>query len=124
MRELILVFGMTDEGQKSALRRALAPQKVMVKAVSPADYGQSVGRLAGDKTLPEAPSVPGAELPQPLLLLSGFSSGRMDQVLTALWKAGVRVDYKAVLTPTNRSWDVRTLFAEIAKEHQQMHGQP
>lgn len=123
MRELVLLFGLTDEEQKNALRRALAPQKVMLKTVSPAEYGQSVGRLAGDKSLPEAAAVPGAELSQPLLLMAGLSSGRMDQVLTALWKAGVRIDYKAVLTPTNRSWNVRQLFDEIAREHREMHGQ-
>ena len=124
MRELMLVFGMTDEGQRGALRRTLAPQKVMVRMVDPADYGQSVGRLAGDPSLPERPGVPSAELPQPMLLMSGFSRERMDRVLTALWKAGVKVDYKAVLTQTNRNWDVRTLFDEIAEEHRQMHGQP
>ena len=120
MREMILAFGF-DEPQKSALRRALAPLKAMIKAVPVTDYLQPAGRLAGDKTLPEGPAYDGPELEQPLLLLSGVTGPRMNQLLTALFKAGVSVDLKAVLTPTNRTWTIPQLYAEISEEHRQMH---
>lgn len=121
MREMILAFGFTEEARLHALRRALAPLKVMVKTVPVTDYLQPAGRLAGDKTLPEGPSYDGPELEQPLLLLSGITGPRMNQLLTAMSKSGVSVDHKAVLTPTNRTWTIPLLYAEISEEHRRMH---
>ncbi|MFR4784255.1 MAG: DUF3783 domain-containing protein [Pilosibacter sp.] len=31
------------------------------------------------------------------------------------------MDYKAVLTPTNQSWNALTLYGELAKEHAKMN---
>ena len=120
VREMLLAFGF-NETQKSVLRRTLVPLKVMIKTVPPADYLQPAGRLAGDKTLPEGPVYDGPELEQPLLLLSGVTGPRMNQLLSALFKAGVSIAYKAVLTPTNRTWTIPQLYAEISEEHRQMH---
>ena len=123
MREIILLFGVSEGVLRSRLRRALAPQKVMVKAVEPEDYLQPVGFLAGDKTLAQTEErYQGRELERPMLLMAGLGGGRMDQVLFALHKAGISIGYKAALTPTNRTWTVLRLYEEIKEEHRRMGG--
>ena len=70
MREAILVFG--GDGEAAVrLRRALLPLKVMVRPIPLADYGHSLGRLAGDGSCPAAEGpFEGEELPQTLLVLA------------------------------------------------------
>lgn len=121
MREAILLFG-GEADLELALKKALAPLRILVRTVPRERYSDSVGLLAGDKSCPagERP-FEGEELSQPLMLLAGFTGARMDQALNALRRAGVRVDYKAALTAANRTWDVPALYGEISREHQQMH---
>lgn len=118
MRETILLMG-GDEGLTAAVRRALAPLKILVRTVPPERYGDSLGYLAGDRSCPQA-DAPGEALEAPLLVLAGLDGGRMGRALDALERAGLRFDYKAMLTPINRFWDVPTLYAEIVREHEQM----
>jgi hypothetical protein len=121
MREKILIMGGQPE-LTAALRRALLPLRVQVRPIPPEQYGHSLGYLAGDKSCPRAPEEqPGQPLGQPLLVLAGFGEDRLERALWYLNRERVTVDYKAMLTPTNRQWDVPTLYAEIAKEHAQMH---
>ena len=52
------------------------------------------------------------------MLMVGFTSARVDTLLSALRKNGAgRINYKAVLTETNKSWDSVHLFQEIKREH-------
>ena len=49
--------------------------------------------------------------------MAGLTSKQVDTVILALRKTGAgRIDYKAVLTPTNQSWNALTLYGELAKE--------
>ena len=40
----------------------------------------------------------------------------MDKLLLALRRDQVTIDYKAVLTPTNRKWNVMRLYLEMQAE--------
>ena len=120
MREAILVFG-GDEGLTAQLRRTLLPLKVMVRPIPRSEYGHTLGRLAGDRSCPAAEEpYEGEELDQPLLVMAGFADERVDQVLAALRRAGLRIPYKAMLTATNRLWNVPDLYQEIRREHEAM----
>ena len=120
MREAILVFG--GDGEAAVrLRRALLPLKVMVRPIPLADYGHSLGRLAGDGSCPAAEGpFEGEELPQTLLVLAGFTDRRLDQALAAMARAGLRFPYKAVLTASNRLWRAPDLYREVVREHEAM----
>ena len=74
MRETILLMG-GDEGLTAAVRRALAPLKILVRTVPPERYGDSLGYLAGDRSCPQA-DAPGEALVAPLLVLAGLDGGR------------------------------------------------
>ena len=47
MKETIMLFHIEDSRRLSAIRRALLPLKLRVKVISPEEYCQPVGYLAG-----------------------------------------------------------------------------
>ena len=119
MREAILLFG--GGAVLAPMRRALLPLKVMVRPIEVCDYRHSVGYLAGEADCPRSEEAyAGPEFPQPMLVLAGFGQKRLDLTLAALRKAGLRLPYKAVLTPTNRQWTPLDLYGELVKEHEAM----
>lgn len=122
MKETILLFGFRDGDRLSKVKRALLPLGMRIKTVSPCDYAKPVGYLAGVKEIP-SPEIPyeGPEFEKEMLVMAGIASKRVDAVIFALRKAGIgRIDYKAVLTPTNQFWDAVKLYEEIAREHEAM----
>ena len=121
MREAILLFG-AEEKVAIYLRKTLVSLRVMVRSIPQEQYAHSLGWLAGDKSCPtQQEPYQGQPLEKPLLLLAGFSPSRMELVLNAMRRSGLYFEYKAMLTPTNRLWDVPTLYREIAQEHEGMN---
>lgn len=125
MKETILLYGFQDGERLAKAKRALLPLGMRIRQVESCDYSQPVGYLAGVKEIPGADSpYEGPEFEKEMMVMAGLPSRRVDAVLHALRKAGVgRIDYKAVLTPTNQFWDAVKLYEEIAREHEAMHGQ-
>ncbi len=105
------------------LQQALLPLKLRIKKVPREDYEKPVGYLAGQKELPcPSKSYEGDELDAPMLVMVGLDRFKMDAVLSCLRSPKMpKIDYKAVLTPTNQTWSVLQLFEELKKEHIQMH---
>ena len=61
----------------------------------------------------------------PMLVFCNISNGKLDQLLTAMGRAGLpRIALKAMLTPTNRSWTSQQLWTELRREHEAMQAQP
>ena len=52
--------------------------------------------------------------------MCNLSETTLDNVLAALNKYGVSIDYKAVVTETNKEWPFWQLMDEIADEHEVM----
>ena len=53
--------------------------------------------------------------------MAGMGSQEIDALIMALRRQGVgKINYKAVLTETNRHWRIIDLFEEIKKEHDAM----
>ena len=64
------------------------------------------------------------EISEQVLVLKGFSGGRLDQLLASLRRAGVpKIDLKAVLTEHNSGWTFYHLYEEIREEHASMTGE-
>ncbi len=51
-----------------------------------------------------------------MVVMCGFTEKQMNRFLEKLKKESLPVDYKAVLTATNRSWNVRRMYLEMARE--------
>lgn len=56
------------------------------------------------------------------VIFSGLSGKQIDLVIAELRKAEVVIPLKAVLTPSNQSWSIKKLTAELAKERSQLGG--
>lgn len=122
MKGMVLLFHFLEKDRKNKLIRALLPLRVRIKEVAKEDYLQPVGYLAGNKEIPPVGTkYEGEGLEGELLLMAGLSSPQVDMVLKAIRKSGAGpIPYKAVLTPSNQSWDALKLFQEIKAEHEAM----
>lgn len=121
MREQILIFAVKDEETKRRIARALMPLHIRVRAVPEEDWSKTVGEIAGIKKEERRESDNAAEpLTDPMMVLAGLSSARLDAVLAALRKNSVVLPYKAVLTEANAGWTPAALLAELRKEHEAM----
>lgn len=131
----ILLFGFQKEpGQSQAieLRRRLRPYGIGAVQVDPSDYLKPIGILAGVAApVPENPAITGilqnrrnqmAELPVRLVVIAGVADQELDELLRIFPECGItKEDLKAVLTPTNASWNAIGLCRELLKEHHQLH---
>lgn len=88
-----------------------------------------VGNTGLDKPLlsllegtPAGENRPGATLPEPVMVFCHLTSSQLDKLLPELRKLGARGCLKAVLTPTNKTWTFRQLYAELCTERAQMGG--
>lgn len=110
-----LCYGVSDD-----VKAVLREQEIVMKEIRPDELGCEVGFFLGrGRTRTGAPAVPPTES---LLLMADFSHAQMNRLLDALRAAQAAVDFKAVLTPTNRDWTVADLMKELARERAAMQG--
>ena len=86
-------------------------------------YGEKIGALAGMPMLPLT-GIPyeGEAFSQEMMVMCFFEKGTLDAFLDAYKSAGLPpVGLKAVLTPHNATWSAARLYAELEKEHRQLH---
>lgn len=108
----LFVFGEVDV---MAVKSIAGPLRLGVKAVDGTEYNQTLGFLAGLDKKPAAPYE--GELPEgSLLLFYQVEDAAVDKILKGIRKKGLDITYKALMTPTNRRWTVRRLYAEMERE--------
>lgn len=125
MRETVLLINLQDEKQLRDLKMILFTLKIRMKKVEKKEYLQQIGCLAGLKDMEATTECyEGEELQKEMMVFAGIPNQKLDQILFMMRKNGVkRVDYKAILTETNKTWTIPELYEEISKEHEQMHKQ-
>lgn len=100
------------------LKQPLKEQGIAVRIVSKQMYTIPLDVLLGlrqpGKLLPRC----GIPLAEPMLVMHGFSSEQVDTTLQILREHNVRIDLKAVTTPTNLSWTSLQIYAELRKERE------
>ena len=123
MKETILLFNPPEKEKLLKIEMALFPLHVRLKKISPEQYNQPLGVLAGIKDMTPVEGVySGGELPGTLFVFCFLERNRLDQALAALRRCGAGpFPYKAVLTPTNSRWTAPDCFEEIRREHEAMH---
>lgn len=121
MKETVLFINFQDTEKLQKVKFAAIPLKLRLVRVEKADYSQTIGYLSGQKDMEENPEkYEGTDLEQEMLVFAGLSNQKLDELLKAMRKAGVRVNYKAILTETNCRWTVPELYHELAAEHETM----
>lgn len=117
MLPLLLCIGM-DENQLMRIAFIASGLGIRVKAVTPAEWGQTIGALCGLDT--PAPGPAKDRVQEPMLVMAFFDSALMDQLLRELRTNGQTVRLKAVLTPHNRRWTCGALCRHLSLEAAQM----
>lgn len=121
MKETVLFINFQDAEKLRKVKIALAPLKLRMVQVKKEDYLQTIGNLAGLKDMGEYPEkYTGEDLGREMMVFAGLGNQRLDELLKAMRRVGVRVDYKAILTETNCTWTVPELYQELAAEHEAM----
>lgn len=122
MRETVLLINFQDKGRLREIQMMLMAVKLRMRLVEKPEYANSIGYLAGVKEMaPAENAYDGEELDKEMMVFAGLTEEHLNQMLYLMRKSGMApVDYKAVLTETNRHWTVPELYKELAKEHEAM----
>ena len=85
------------------------------------------GNAAAEGTIPSGSAAtegtvpaPAAQTPPSCLVLCGLRDKRLDKVLFELRRADIPIEYKAILTTSNKKWTVPELMKELQRERQAM----
>ena len=111
---------MPDKDTLLKIEMALFPLHVRLRRVAKEDYNQPLGALAGIKEIPKlTEAYEGEDLDDTLFVFAFFTDARLNQALAALRKSGAGpFPYKAILTPTNQTWNAMQCFREIKEERE------
>lgn len=123
MQKIILAYNFTPE-RLQALKLICMMLRTQLRAVKREELLQPVGYLAGlPEVAPVSEAYSGDEGQEEMLLMCGFSRQDLDRLLAAVKKGKLRqVALKAMLTPTNCTWNGLQLLQELNQEHAYMHG--
>lgn len=120
MKQTVLLFNFEDSPRTNKIIFNLISLGIKVKRIAKEDYMQPMGYLVGLKEVDPVSTVyDGKELEGEMLFMAGMNSPQIDKVLIAFRNAGIaKIPYKAILTQTNKDWNVLALFAELQEEHE------
>ena len=113
--EKLLVFHLDDNHMKK-LRQITGSLKIRVEEVPSCDYLKTLEMIVNKTTSPMIQPFCGNVPSESLIVFCDFTEKKMDKLLLALRRDQVSIDYKAVLTPTNRKWNVMRLYLEMQAE--------
>lgn len=115
---LVLAYGCADEER---LREVFAAMGAQVRVLKSEDWGTRLGVLAGEAG--PAGEAEAAAPQQSVLVFAYFTVALLDKALAALRTAQLAFDYKAALTPTNRTWTLQMLLEELKRERAHIEAQ-
>ena len=101
------------------VKQAVATMRLRVEVVPVEKYNYLISDLVAGNTV-EVPVYEGETPAGSLLLMCGLSNSEIDQVLMRLRNQKVTTTYKAMLTPTNLTWNPLMLFAEMEQERKEI----
>ena len=119
-RELVLFYDPEGGERANTFKTVLVCMGVRVKRVSGNDFAQTVGHLLGRAGFEQTQDTADAPA-EPMLVMDGFTSKRLDILLREMRTHGVSVPYKAMVTEHNLPWTLRALYDELVREHEAMH---
>ena len=103
------------------LRGICALQGIRIREVTTGEYVLPLGALAGIPVAGGAPHGTSAAFTDEMLVMCHMLSNQLDDFLKAMRGSGVpSIPLKAVLTPTNITWNSAALHDELSREHAAM----
>ena len=113
--EKLLLIGMNDDEYRK-IAQVANRLKLTTDAVNTEYYDKTLGELAGGKYKETASQVSVDVSAESLIVICGLTNKRLDKLLFELRRVEVNVDYKAILTQTNKNWNVSQLMQEMRRE--------
>lgn len=117
-KESIYLYNIKNKSYEKKLKLHLIRLGIRMKEVKPADYIQPLGVLVGNPPISPLNNILEEPFSEEMLLMVGFTSQRMDLLLSTLRKEGIRIPLKAVLTEHNINWSSIELYHELKQEHE------
>ncbi|MBR1821294.1 MAG: DUF3783 domain-containing protein [Clostridia bacterium] len=118
---LLLTYNL-DEGTTQRLQTLCQRQGIRYRAVAPSEYALPIGALAGIPVSKAAKVGLNAYFSDPMLVMCHILSPQLDAFLRGMREEGVpRIPLKAILTPSNVTWNSLQLRDELAREHEAMN---
>ena len=118
-RPTVLTFAVTDD-RLSRLRLCCLKLGIVVKPVPVADYAQPLGTLLGLQEPLSHAAEDGSPIGE-MLVMCAFDDALLNRFLAALRQLRMPpFRLKAMLTPTNVTWNAHQLYAELSAEHEAM----
>lgn len=120
----VLLYNLDGSERARKIKFVLIRMGVRIKNVKQEDYLKPIGALAGITGIESGDSVyDGPGFTEEMLVMKGFSDSQIDEMILRFRKEKLeKVDLKAVLTETNKTWDSITLYENLREEHEQMKG--
>ena len=118
--ETVLMYNCSGP-EWAKLRQIFLMLRVRIRTVEPDQYGLTLEDLL-NRT--EEKAGVEEEFHEPMLVFCHMSHDTLDHLLTTMGRAGLpRIALKAMLTPTNRTWNSQQLWTELRQEHEAVHAQ-
>lgn len=132
MGEMALYHAPRQMAHTSLLKGVLVQMGVRIKNLTPDRCGKKIGFLVGMEGYEDLPKMDNPQeigvtgqqgaaqfgpMTEELLVLSGFTEERLNELLERLRRAGVpKIKLKAIVTETNADWTVYELYRQLQIE--------
>ena len=113
--EKLLVFHLDDNNLKK-LKQVTGALKIRVEEVPSSDYLKPLEMIVNKTVSPLIQPFSGDVPSESLIVFCDFTEKKMDKLLNSLRRDQIAIDYKAVLTPTNKKWNVMRMYLEMQVE--------
>ena len=120
MKKTVLLFNF-NENRLPLVKRAVMPLKTGIKVVDKKDFNQVLGYLAEIQGFQAIEGEATETFEDEMLIMAGFMRNDVDELLRSLKKHNIRVDLKAVMTPTNSLWNCVRIHDAVKADHEEMH---
>lgn len=118
MKKKMLVYALPADRQRH-LADVMRKLQIVVIPVPATQYARPLQAVVAEETGHDTVFL-WPEFTEPMLVMAGLESEDIDAVLAALKHNQIRIDLKAVVTPTNQSWTSLQLYGELCREREAM----
>ncbi|MGN0350590.1 MAG: DUF3783 domain-containing protein [Roseburia sp.] len=111
--EKILLFQCEQAEQ---MKQIAANVRVKTEVVEKEFFRETIAALATGKTKEPGEIFEGTPPEGSMMVFCNVTEKHLDRILAELKKKEISLTYKAVMTPTNKTWSVLRLYLELERE--------